>query len=152
MIADSRMVWPIQDRDSARDILRSIIGRTVIDLLVDSGILQTEYEPHRMLGGEFPELSTFRATPFGRGLLEAIDEMMRQLQRCANTSITNGRPGFATPPVHLCRLRYFGNDEWGFAFFTYSNEKYELSVSPNGPFSRTPEEAFLTSARVYLND
>ena len=22
--------------------------------------------------------------------------------------------------THLCRLRYFGNDEWGFAFFTYS--------------------------------
>jgi hypothetical protein len=21
-------------------------------------------------------------------------------------------------PVHLCRLRYFGNDQWGFAFYT----------------------------------
>jgi hypothetical protein len=25
-------------------------------------------------------------------------------------------------------LRYFGNDRWGFAFYTYSNEKYELST------------------------
>jgi len=55
-------------------------------------------------------------------------------------------------PVHLCRLRYFGNDKWGFAFYTYSNEKYELSVYPNGQFIGSPEEAFLTSAMVYLNE
>jgi hypothetical protein len=55
-------------------------------------------------------------------------------------------------PVHLCRLRYFGNDRWGFAFYTYSNEKYELSVYPNAQFIGTPEEAFLTSAVVYLNE
>jgi hypothetical protein len=55
-------------------------------------------------------------------------------------------------PVHLCRLRYFGNDRWGFAFYTYSNEKYELSVYPNGQFIGTPEEAFITSALVYLNE
>lgn len=30
-------------------------------------------------------------------------------------------------PTHLCRLRYFGDEQWGFAFYTYSNEKYELS-------------------------
>jgi len=54
--------------------------------------------------------------------------------------------------VHLCRLRYFGDDQWGFAFYTYSNEKYELSVYPNGQFFGTPEEAFLTSATVYLNE
>jgi hypothetical protein len=54
-------------------------------------------------------------------------------------------------PVHLCRLRYFGDDRWGFAFYTYSNEKYELSVYPNGKFIGTPEEAFITSAMVYLN-
>jgi hypothetical protein len=56
------------------------------------------------------------------------------------------------PPVHLCRLRYFGDERWGFAFYTYSNEKYELSVYPNGNFIGTPEEAFLTSGMVYLNE
>jgi hypothetical protein len=55
-------------------------------------------------------------------------------------------------PVHLCRLRYFGNDKWGFAFYTYSHEKYELSVYPSGQFIGTPEEAFLLSAMVYLNE
>ena len=54
-------------------------------------------------------------------------------------------------PIHLCRLRYFGDDEWGFAFFTYSNEKYELSVYPNGEFTGKPEDAFAISA-VYLNN
>lgn len=54
-------------------------------------------------------------------------------------------------PVHLCRLRYFGGDDrWGFAFYTYSNERYELSVFPSGEFLGTPEEAFQASAAVYL--
>ena len=53
-------------------------------------------------------------------------------------------------PIHLCRLRYFGADRWGFAFYTYSHEKYEFSYFPNGePFGK-PEEAFLASAAVYL--
>jgi hypothetical protein len=57
-----------------------------------------------------------------------------------------------TTPVHLCRLRYFGNQEgWGFAFYTYSNERYELSVFPTGEFFGPPEEAFRVSAEVYLS-
>ena len=52
-------------------------------------------------------------------------------------------------PTHLCRLRYFGEDRWGYAFYTYSNEKYELCVYPNGEFFGKPEDAFLASAEVY---
>ena len=53
-------------------------------------------------------------------------------------------------PTHLCRLRYFGDEEsWGFAFFAYSSEKYELSVFPNGEFRGTPEDAFQASG-MYL--
>ena len=55
-------------------------------------------------------------------------------------------------PTHLCRLRYFGNDEWGFAFYTYSHEKYELSMYDDGQFTGTPERAFLISAGAYLNE
>jgi hypothetical protein len=52
--------------------------------------------------------------------------------------------------VHLCRLRYFGDEEaWSVAFLTYSHEKYEPSVFPNGTFHGTPEEAFELAA-VYL--
>jgi len=53
-------------------------------------------------------------------------------------------------PTHLCRLRYFGDeDAWGFAFYKYSDMKYELSVLDSGDFWGTPEQAFDT-ASVYL--
>ena len=55
-------------------------------------------------------------------------------------------------PTHLCRLRYFGDENgWGFAFYTYSNEQYELSVFPSGEFLGTVEDAFAVSA-VYLTE
>jgi hypothetical protein len=55
-------------------------------------------------------------------------------------------------PTHLCRLRYFGDPEgWGFAFFAYSSEKYELSVFPSGEFFGPPEEAFAAAANAYLS-
>ncbi|MCI0394219.1 MAG: hypothetical protein L0322_04700 [Chloroflexi bacterium] len=54
-------------------------------------------------------------------------------------------------PTHLCRLRYFGDEErWGFAFYTYSNERYELAVFPNGEFFGSPEEALQLAAGFYL--
>lgn len=80
LIEDSRMVWAIQDQESARHILRSIVERTVIKPLVDFGILQTEYQPHKTLGTDFPQLSTFQITPFGKGLLEAIHGATRSDQ------------------------------------------------------------------------
>ncbi len=53
-------------------------------------------------------------------------------------------------PTHLCRLRYFGDENrWSMAFYTYSHEKYEPCIFNNGSFHGTPEEAFETSA-VYL--
>ena len=54
-------------------------------------------------------------------------------------------------PTHLCRLRYFGREDgWGFAFYTYSHEKYELAMFDSGDFFGTPEDAFRLSA-VYLS-
>jgi hypothetical protein len=54
-------------------------------------------------------------------------------------------------PVHLFRLRYFGNEEeWGFAFYSYANDKYELSVFPTGEFLGTPEVALETAAGFHL--
>jgi len=53
-------------------------------------------------------------------------------------------------PIHLCRLRYFGDAEsWSLGFYTYSNEKYELCMFKNGSFYGTPEQAFAISA-MYL--
>lgn len=54
-------------------------------------------------------------------------------------------------PTHLCRLRYFGDeDRWSMAFYTYSHETYEPCVFDSGSWHGTPEEAFDTSA-VYLD-
>ncbi|MGH2363772.1 MAG: hypothetical protein ACRDHX_03865 [Chloroflexota bacterium] len=51
-------------------------------------------------------------------------------------------------PLHLCRLRYFGDEErWGFAFYTYSNERYEMSVFSSGDFFGLPEEALELAAQ-----
>lgn len=53
-------------------------------------------------------------------------------------------------PVHLCRLRFFGDENrWTMAFYTYSHEKYEPCVFDTGEDHGTPEEAFDTAA-VYL--
>ena len=53
-------------------------------------------------------------------------------------------------PLHLCRLRYFRNeDAWSMAFYTYSREKYEPCMFSNGTYHGTPEEAFELGA-VYL--
>ncbi len=51
-------------------------------------------------------------------------------------------------PTHLCRIRYFGNeDRWSFAFYTYAHEKYEPNFLITGEDHGTPEEAFATSAQ-----
>jgi hypothetical protein len=76
LIADSRMVWPIEDQDTARSILRNIIESTVVDPLVDFEILQTEYRPHTTLGANYRELSTIQITPFGKILLKAMDDFI----------------------------------------------------------------------------
>ncbi len=54
-------------------------------------------------------------------------------------------------PTHLCRLRFFGDEEsWSMAFFKYSDMKYEPCYFNNGSLHGTFEEAFDTSA-VYLD-
>ncbi len=49
---------------------------------------------------------------------------------------------FRSSPTHLGRLRYFGGDRWSYAFYTYSNERYEPTVFHSGDWFGTPEEAF----------
>src|SRR5436309_12123129 len=53
-------------------------------------------------------------------------------------------------PIHLCRLRYFGDENaWSLSFFTYSNERYQPCVFYSGSFHGTPEEAIDVGA-AYL--
>ena len=53
-------------------------------------------------------------------------------------------------PIHLCRLRYYVDDEWGISFYSYAHNKYETSVFPNGKFFDTPELAMEASAEFHL--
>ena len=53
-------------------------------------------------------------------------------------------------PMHLCRLRYFSEDRWSLAFFTYSNEQYTPCAFSSGDFFGTPEEGFDVGS-TYLN-
>jgi len=55
--------------------------------------------------------------------------------------------------LQLCRLRDTGHPEmWGFALFTYSNERYEDNILPTGlPFG-TPEQALDCACGLYLDD
>ena len=55
-------------------------------------------------------------------------------------------------PVHLCRLRFFGDeDRWTMAFYTYSHEAHEPCFFGSGDDHGAPEEA-LDVAAVYLPD
>lgn len=55
--------------------------------------------------------------------------------------------------LQLCRLKDTGHPEmWGFALFTYSNERYEDNILPTGlPFG-TPEAALDCAAGFYLGE
>ena len=54
-------------------------------------------------------------------------------------------------PMYLCRLRYFGDEEqWGLAFYSYADNKYETSIFSDGKFFGTPELAVETSAGFHL--
>lgn len=53
-------------------------------------------------------------------------------------------------PINLGRLRYFDDeDSWSYAFYKYSDMKYELYVLDDGDYYGTPEEGFKAGA-VYL--
>lgn len=55
--------------------------------------------------------------------------------------------------LQLCRLKDTGHSEmWGFALFTYSNERYEDNILPTGRPFGTPEDALDCAASLYLGD
>lgn len=45
-------------------------------------------------------------------------------------------------PIRLGRLRHFAEDRWSYAFYSYSNERFEPAIFDNGSWFGTPEQAF----------
>jgi hypothetical protein len=52
----------------------------------------------------------------------------------------------------LCRLRYVGYAQWGFAIYLASKDGYEDSVIASGHPVGTAEEALDCACGLYLND
>ena len=87
------------------------------------------------------------------GYVDAYQDLDRKVLPAPGESRKEAIERLHNTPLHLCRLRYYGNeDAWSMGFFRYSNEKYELCMFPSGEFYGTPEEAFETAASVYLGD
>lgn len=85
-----------------------------------------------------------------RGAFAYVDAFPRERQHMPSMTAQE-RARLDAIPLHLCRLRFLGSDlHWEYAFFKYSDEKYELSLGASGSFNATPEQAFDCSARIYL--
>jgi hypothetical protein len=62
------------------------------------------------------------------------------------------RDRLAATPVHLCRLRYFGNpDRWSFALYNPASEEYEPGTFPSGEAAGLPEDALEFVLRAQLD-
>ena len=79
-----------------------------------------------------------------RGLCGANHPFFQSPLSARGHSVFRSCPGIGFLRASLSR-------RWAFAFYMYSNERTELSVSPSGGFLGPPEEAFDVSARMYLS-
>jgi hypothetical protein len=62
------------------------------------------------------------------------------------------RDRLAATPVHLLRLRYFGNpDRWSFAIYDYATDDYEPGTFPSGEAAGLPEEALELVLKHHLD-
>jgi len=46
--------------------------------MIDFGVVQAEYQPSKILGEGYRELATFEITPFGKSLLESMDDIQQE--------------------------------------------------------------------------
>lgn len=62
------------------------------------------------------------------------------------------RDRLAATPVHLLRLRYFGNpDRWSFSVYDYATQDYDPGTFPSGEAAGRPEEALAVVLRMHLD-
>jgi hypothetical protein len=95
--------------------------------------------------GQFCYLDLYRDPgPYLAGWAAAADE--------SDESREQYRDRLAATPVHLLRLRYFGNpDRWSFAVYDYAIEDYEPATFPSGEAAGPPEEALEWVLRAHLD-
>ncbi len=78
VIQDASLVWQIENHETAHTILHSLVERVIVGPLCDFGILVVEYGPDQVLGPGYRKLAAVQLTPFGKGLLTAIEPVTRQ--------------------------------------------------------------------------
>lgn len=84
--------------------------------------------------GEYAYIDAFESDPWIRP--DATEEEKERIRQTA---------------TKLCRLAWTGNpDSWGFAFYKYSDDRYEPSSMIDGSFAGSPESCFDTAAQLYL--
>ncbi|MBI3524000.1 MAG: hypothetical protein HY066_05630 [Betaproteobacteria bacterium] len=82
--------------------------------------------------------------------LEADAELLNSWKQ-QGLDVADAAARYRERPVHLGRLRHFAPERWSYAFYTYSNERYEPALYPSGEWFGTPEEAFDIGA-MYLEN
>jgi len=78
LIRAAPLVWPIENQETVRAILRGLVGSVVIGPLAGFGVLAAEYGPNPVLGPGYQKLAAFQLTAFGKGLLGAIKQVSRR--------------------------------------------------------------------------
>jgi hypothetical protein len=78
MIEDGHLSWMVTNPNNAQIVLNAMIERVIMNPLADFGVLQLAHVPHKSMGARFRDLSSFTVTPFGMGLLDAIDDAGKQ--------------------------------------------------------------------------
>jgi hypothetical protein len=73
LIKESRLIWPIDDQVSARNILHSAINRMVIVPLVMFGVLERRDGKKKIGEYTIDELTSIRLTPTGKGMLGLLE-------------------------------------------------------------------------------
>lgn len=69
LIAQVGLVWPIQDQTFAHSILQSVVRRTLVEPMMDFGVLTGEYGTDKFPGLGIRDLLTICLTPVGKGML-----------------------------------------------------------------------------------
>jgi hypothetical protein len=72
LINEAMLTWTAQDSSVAQMALRGAIGRMIIYILRDFGIVTVEHRDKPLGKGTLKELAAFRITAFGQHVLEAV--------------------------------------------------------------------------------
>jgi len=72
LIQETGLTWTAPSMTYARTSLHWAVQRMVIDILADFGVVEREYQDKPLGKGTTRELTAFRITSFGKGLLKAL--------------------------------------------------------------------------------